>query len=301
MKKSRVVLFFLGLALAFSSPSFSQSQYPPDDYWYFPEAIWANAAYGGQWASEVWVHDIEGGTQIRAAFYYGTGTGDFRGGWVICDNTTKGPCVYKSVNILKTIQDHFDTGFTYLGKVGFLSIYNTQGKPMHVSYRNYHSNDFGKTMNAYPAIQISDVSARPSFPIKILNIMRGSDWRTTCVFFNVGSACTAEFKIIGKRYLETCGFIIIGPPVAVEEQQQGATFQETFNFAQFKSFDPFVKAGCATIGYCAVPPFSGWRTYRYDCNLDVTITSGSGNVMAFGAVADNTTNDPAAIVPVRKN
>ena len=295
------ILFAFSGLLVFSFLSVAQSQFIPDDVWRFPEAIWAPAAYGGDWATEIYVHDIEGGAIIKAVYRYGT---TMRGQFILADNTGKGPSIYKSSNILQDLQDHFDSGFDYYGQLGLLIIFNDAGKPLHVMGRNYHSNGYGKTMNAYPEDQDGDMGAKPSYPIKFQNIMKSSNFRTTVVLYNrYGAATVAECKVIGHRYLPSCGYIIFPPPPpsAWEESQLGSTFTVSFGTFEYKSFDPFALAGCPDTGYCAAPPFPGTKTYVYDCYLDVTVTSGSGPLIGYASVANNSNNDPASIIPVRKN
>ena len=70
--------------------------------------------------------------------------------------------------------------------------------------------------------------------------------------------------------------------------QIGAQFSKTLAGHDFQAFNPFIQAGV---------PYPG---NSYDnVILRVRPTSGAGNVMCFGAAADNASNDPASHLAVQ--
>lgn len=63
----------------------------------------------------------------------------------------------------------------------------------------------------------------------------------------------------------------------------GSSFTKVFTDYSFQAFNPFSEAGIS------------YPVYSYD-NVWILInpTTGSGKIMAFGATANNASNDPAA-------
>jgi hypothetical protein len=62
----------------------------------------------------------------------------------------------------------------------------------------------------------------------------------------------------------------------------GTLFSKTFTGRQYQAFNPFTEAGVA------------YPSYSYDnAWIKVEVTSGSGQLMVYGATANNITSDPA--------
>ena len=286
------VLFLsvLLIVLFTSIPSFTADSSPG---WLMtiPEVIWAPAAFGGEWATEILIHDINGGAEVTAFFYYG---GGYQRIWKIWDNTGNGPGVWKSSNILKDLEDHLDPGFSYYGRIGALSI-QTGGNLIQATARIYHNTGFGKTVNAYP-LRFQNHAYLGS-PLKIMNLIKSETYRSACVFFNQGLFGTVEFKVKGSRYLPCT--ILPGPPQGYDDVQYGSTFTKDFVSVDFMAFDPFAEAGVEEQGWCVGPP-GFWQTYEYThCYLEVNVISGAPKIYCYGATANNITNDPAAIIPMK--
>ena len=111
---------------------------------------------------------------------------------------------------------------------------------------------------------------------------------------------TVEFKVKGSRYLP-CS-ILPSPPQGYDDVQLGSTFIKTFVVDDFKAFDPFEEAGVPDKGICPPPCVICKKFYEYDwCYLEVTPISGNVMILSYGATANNNTNDPAAIIPMKIN
>jgi hypothetical protein len=104
------------------------------------------------------------------------------------------------------------------------------------------------------------------------NFVNNATYRSSCGFFNpTGDAVTIDFRLLDQD----------GATI-------GSTFAKTLVGHDFQSFSPFNQAG--------VP----YPANSYDnVVLWITPTSGSGQVMIYGATANNTSNDPAAHIGVQ--
>jgi hypothetical protein len=106
----------------------------------------------------------------------------------------------------------------------------------------------------------------------IQNFTNNSAYRSTCGFFNpTAETVTVEFTLLNSSGAD------IGVP-----------FSKTFVGYDYQAFLPFTEAGRA------------YPANSYDnVILRVRPTSGSGQVICFGASANNASNDPAAHLAVQ--
>jgi len=106
----------------------------------------------------------------------------------------------------------------------------------------------------------------------IQNYANNSIYRSTCGFYNpTGATLTVEFTLLNGN-----------------GAQIGARFSKTFVGYDFQAFSPFNEAG--------VP----YPANSFD-NVILTVRSisGSGQVVCFGASANNASNDPASHLAVQ--
>ncbi|MCG2811165.1 MAG: M6 family metalloprotease domain-containing protein [Candidatus Aminicenantes bacterium] len=231
-----------------------------------PEAIWAPATGGGTWLSEVQIVDVSGGSTVSVYFDYGGGSR--RGPFVLWTGSVAGAKV-KYANILQQLGT-IDTGFTYYGRVGTLEFQTQDGTHnIQVTARTLNGN-YSKT---YPGLNLVDAeTADISREMLIQNYTNNSSYRSTCGFFNpTADAVTVEFTLLNSS-----------------GAQIGAPFSKTLAGHDFQAFNPFIQAGV---------PYPG---NAYDnVILRVRPTTGDGQVVCFGASANNASNDPAAHVAVQ--
>ncbi|MDD8012287.1 MAG: hypothetical protein PHX05_02280 [Acidobacteriota bacterium] len=240
----------------------------PSQYKVLPEVIWAPAAGGGTWVSDVQVTDMTGGS--RVAIFYNTASGR-RGPFLLWDNSSGNALSSKKFdNLLATI-DNLDTGtFTYYGTVGAVEFITQDGShTIHVAVRELN----GNCAKTFTALSLHDANtATTSRAMIIPNLTNNISYRSTCGFFNpTVDAVTLELKLFNAA-----------------NAQVGSTIIRMLAGHDFQAFNPFTQAGV---------PYPD--TASDSIVLHVTPTSGSGKVMCFGATANNTTNDPAAHVAVQ--
>ena len=231
-----------------------------------PEAIWAPATGGGTWLSEVQIVDMSGGSQVSAYFDYGGG--NRRGPFVLWTGGAAGTKA-KYANLLQQIGT-IDTGFTYYGRVGAVEFVTQDGAhQVMVAARTLNGN-YSKT---FPGLILADAeTADTTRAMLIQNYTNNSSYRSTCGFYNpTADTVTVEFTL-----LDGSG------------AQIGAQFSKALVGYDFQAFSPFNEAGVAYPGS------------SYDnVILRVRPTSGSGQVMCFGASANNKSNDPASHLAVQ--
>jgi len=236
-------------------------------YIILPECIWAPATGGGTWVSEAQVTDVTGGSMVSVYFNYGGGMR--RGPITIWNNSGGERRSVKFSNFLSFLGS-MDAGFSYYGRVGAVE-FLTQDANHHIQVMARTLNgDYSKTFpGLIPAEENAATVARP---MMIQGFTNSALYRSTCGFFNPASSpLTVEFRLV-----DGSGATI------------GSAFTKTFVGYDFKAFPPFTEAGRA------------YPTYTYDnAYLVVSPTSGSGNLVCFGASANNTSNDPAAHIAVQ--
>jgi len=234
----------------------------PADRQILPEVVWAAALGGGTWTTDIQVTDLSGGSVVAATFYYGGGAS--RGPLPLWT----GPAALRSVsieNLLATLDGLDPAPFDYFGRSGAVE-FTTQdaGHRIQVASRT-RNGDYSKT-----AVGLRDeesTTAAASRPLLIQNLASNAAYRSSAGFHNpANDAVTAEFRL-----RDGSGTTI------------GSAFSRTFSGRDYQAFNPFVQAGVA------------YPAYAFDnATLTITLTSGSGRLLGFGATASNTTNDPAA-------
>ena len=228
-----------------------------------PEAIWAPATGGGTWVTEVQLTAIQPLTHIYLCF--NTAGGTWRGPfytWVAeSPNET-----YKLPNILADLQ-YLDPSFNYYGRVGAVEFW-TQDAAHGIRLASRTSN--GNYSKTFPGLRFNNESVVGEHnALLVQNLINNATYRSSAGFFNAGGiAMTVEFEL-----LDSTGSLI------------GSAFSRLFAAYDFQSFNPFVQAG--------VP----YPAYSYDnVILRAYVTSGDSSLLGFGALANNTSNDPAAML-----
>ncbi len=232
-----------------------------------PEVIWASATGGGTWVSEVQLTDVTGGSQVSV--YYNTLSGR-RGPFLLWNNTGSALSSIKFANLLETI-DGLDAGtFTYYGTVGSVEFVTQDGSHLLQAAVRELNGNYAKTFSGLNLVDAE--TADTTRTMLVQNLTNNASYRSTVGFFNpTADSITVEFTL-----LDGSG------------AQIGSQFSETFAGHAFQAFSPFSKAGV---------PFPG---SSYDnVILRVRPTSGAGEVMCFGATANNASNDPAAHLAVQ--
>lgn len=237
----------------------------PSNVIIFPECTWALATGGGTWVSQLQITNLSGGTTVIAYFYYGGGS--YRGPISLPTATF----LYGSTkfsNILSTMQS-LDPSFTYYGRAGTLQL-NTQDADHKIqgALRTVNGN-YSKT---YQGLTWTESNwATTSHSMMIQNLDSNATYRTSVGFLCGSSSLSVQFGIIDG-----------------DDNLVGDYWNRTFVPNEFVSFNPFAQAG--------VP----YPTYSYsNCWLWINPTAGSGYLYCYGASANNTTNDPAALIAVQ--
>jgi hypothetical protein len=227
-----------------------------------PETSWAAASGGGDWVSELQLVDNSGGSTVQV--YYNTGT-NRRGPFTLWNNNSgaAGSSI-KFSNIVQTI-DGLDSGaFTYYGTNGGLEIITQDGSHLiQAAVRAYNGN-FSRT---FPALaDVATNTAASGRSLLISNLSNDTAYRPSVVLFNPSAdSVTAEVKIIGSN-----------------GSQVGSTINRTLAGYEQNTIVDEVRA----------------NTYS-NADILVTVTGGSGRLIASGQSANNASNDPAAHVAVQ--
>jgi hypothetical protein len=226
----------------------------------FPEANWASATGGGDWAAELHITDLSGGAIVQV--YYNSGT-NRRGPFTLWTNSNGANCSVTFSNILQTI-DNLDAGvFTYYGTGGALELVTQDGSHLiQAALKGYN----GNVTRTFPAFQ--DVEANTAAvgrDLIIPNTSNDATYRPSVALFNSSAdSVTADVQIIGSN-----------------GSQIGATINKTL-------------AGYEMSGV------TGLRDTTYsNAFVRITVTGGAGRVIASGQSANNTSNDPAAHIAVQ--
>jgi hypothetical protein len=232
-----------------------------------PEAIWASATGGGTWVSEVQIIDATGGSVVSVYFDYGGGSR--RGPFTLWTGSAASSKV-KYINLLEAI-DNLDTEvFAYYGKVGAVE-FQTQDVShyIQVTARTLNGN-YSKT---FPGLNLVNAETADTTRVMLIqNYTNNSGYRSTSGFYNpTADSVTVEFTLLDGN-----------------GAQIGTQFNKTLAGHDFQAFNPFIQAGV---------PYPG---SSYDnVILRIRPTSGTGEVMCFGASVDNTSNDPASHLAVQ--
>lgn len=233
-----------------------------------PEAIWAPAVGDGTWNTGIQITDLTGGSEVSV--YFHSASGESRGPFDLWSSAGV-DCSAKFPNILEEI-DILDPGdFDYYNQAGSL-VFMTQDQShfIQVSARTANGN-FSKT---FPGLNYYESSnfANPTQSLMVHNLVNNNIYRTAMGCFNPESGdVTVRFRLIDDQNS------VIGSP-----------FNRTISGHEFISINPFTEAG---VPY---PDYSNDNVI-----IEISVTSGSGKVIVFGATANNNTNDPAAHIPVQ--
>ena len=260
-----LVFYLLLLAVPFSLSAYDGSA---NSNVVLPECIWAAASGGGTWETEVQIYSRTDTATIYGTFFYGGGLqrGPFTLSTLPIANT------YRSTNILRTL-DALDSGtFTYYGKVGAVYFYTLGATPptIQVTAKTINGN-YGKTFPGQSVIAAN--TAAVSRYMRIPCLVNNATYRTFAGFFNTSAmdTYTVDFAIINS----TGG-------------QVGSWFSKTFVPTDYMAFNPFVEAGVSA------------GTYD-NCWLFVVPIGGGTSawgILGFGAIANNITQDPSALIAV---
>ena len=238
----------------------------PSNMQVMPEAVWALASGGGTWVTEVQVVDVTGGSQVSVYFNY-TG-GIRRGPFTLWTGTTAGSKA-KYANILEQLST-LDSGYTYYGKGGAVEfVTQDSSHRVQVTARTVNGN-YAKT---FPGLNLLEAeTADTSRVMLVQNYTNNATYRSTCGFYNpTADSVTVEFTLLNGNGV-----------------QIGSTITRTFVGHDLQTFNPFTEAGVAYPGN------------SYDnVILKIDPTSGAGEVMCFGASANNASNDPASHLAVQ--
>jgi hypothetical protein len=276
--KGKVFFIALGLAVLMSSLWAQPKSQPRLKAQYYnsasstlilPECIWSPAAGGGTWVTEVQIVALTDCSSVNAIFLYGGG--NYRGPFTLITSFASWTTFVTS-NILQTLDslDPDDT-FSYYGRVGAVILMT--GDPIAeliFALARTNNGPYGKTFNALSDVDANFCSYEPFRPMALGGLVSNSQFRTSMGGVNFGSQ---PLEVYFEIY-DATGTLI------------GTPFTETFVGYDFKAFNPFAKAG--------IP----YPTYSYDiAYIAIFPVSGTGRVAFFGATANNSTNDPAALLP----
>jgi hypothetical protein len=232
----------------------------PSNYQVIPEVLWAQATGGGTWMTEVQITDVTGGSQVSV--YYNTSTGDRRGPIALFTGSSAGVSA-KTNNLLQTLE-LLDPGYSYYATAGSVE-FATQDADhkIHVIARTANG-DYSKTFQGLNLTDANTASADRTLMVQ--NLVNDDTYRTAFGAFNpTDDDVTVEFTLMDEN----------GSTI-------GTSFSKTFTGREYQAFNPFTEAGV---------PYPG---NSYDNTwIKAEVTSGSGQLMVYGATANNATNDPA--------
>ena len=235
----------------------------------FPEVIWAAATGGGTWSTDIQFYTRNGTNPISYTVYFmPQGEAGFWGPFTMTGPDVQRLLLY--VNFLSFV-DSWDTNAShvYYGKVGAIWIDTNGGATILAQAKTKHTGGYGKTFNGLNWLGDSNSAIySPWRGMMIQNVSNTSTERTSIGLFNASSSSiTVRVALIwyndswlGYEDITLAGY-------------------------QFLSFNPFTRFGVS-------------GTYQV-CRVWIDPIGGSGQCMAYGALANNTTNDPSALVAVQ--
>jgi hypothetical protein len=254
-------LFLLGLIFLMSCGLLSaQYETSPSSAKFIPEAVYAPATGGGVWRTEVQVESRDDNlTALYVYLFYGGGNYQYVNIPVNMDIWD----VWKTSNILYTMDIYDSSGFDYYPRVGAVGIYTLSGsKRIVLNARTYHTSGYSKSFNGF---EIHDGQlCRTNHHMEILNVQSNSTYRCAMSLFNPTSSNVS---------------------VTIFVMQSGSSYSSTvFNLGpyDFAAFYPFDEVG--------------WTGNYNSAHIYVHHESGNGKVMCLAALVHNATNDPSARV-----
>ena len=231
-----------------------------------PEVIWAPATGGGTWVSRLQVTALEMGTNVYAAFFWGTGN---QAGYYKIFTSSEPNESVTFPNILDTIGSLYGTSL--YGQVGalFLTTGNDDTHHIIADVETMNGN-YGKS---FPGLQSTDnTSINLLRSGMIEDISNTSTWRT-----GIGCWNQLAFTVSVTFYVISNTWTYVGTP-----------FSYTLAPWQFVAFNPFTQAG-----------LSGYSLDGYRLFINVTSTTqGSPNpsgLVVYGSKANNITNNSCAL------
>jgi hypothetical protein len=229
---------------------------------FLPEATWAPASGGGDWVSELQLVDCTGGSTVQV--YYNTGTSR-RGPFTLWSNNggAAGSSVMFS-NVIQTIDSLDGAVFTYYGTGGALELATQDNShKIQAAVRSYNGN-FSRTFPGLADVETNTAAVGRSLIIP--NLSNDASYRPSVVLFNpTADAVTVEGRIVGS-----------------DGGQVGSTINRTLAGHEQNTIVTEVRS----------------NTYS-NADFRVTVTGGSGRVIASGQSANNASNDPAAHLAVQ--
>ncbi len=258
-------VFVIGITVLVSVVFLSaQYQDEPEQIKIIPEAIWASAAGGGVWQTEVQVVARDNGTELQAQFYYGGGSLRNVDLGVTLDQFD----TFKTANILDYLGG-IDTTYDYFNKVGALIIAGQDSvHTIQVSVRTWHSNGYAKSFKGINWNSGLFIDSTVTDGV-LLNLSQDAGQRSSVAFFNPKiSSITVYVSIVNSN-----GTIV------------GTPFQKTVTGWDFQAFNPFAEAG-----------LTGDLYSNHFVYISRSTGSNNGDLFLIGASANKSTNDPSAHV-----
>ncbi|MDH4196258.1 MAG: hypothetical protein OEW05_02500 [Candidatus Aminicenantes bacterium] len=267
MKRGCGIFFYLLLLVGVAAPGLAYDN-SPSNWKILPEVIWAPATGGGTWMTEVQIIDMEGtGTQVSVMFYHTAGQ---RGPFTLWTSPASWSSQTYS-NILSTLQG-LDPSFFYFGRVGAL-VFSTQSSAnkIHVTAKTSNGN-YAKTYPGLNNVQSNRVDIGVTEMI-IPNVSNNAEYRTSIGYVKLSSAAAG----MSFHIYDSTGTLV-----------GSATYSLPAD-PQYRSYNPFT--------LCGLP----YPTYSFsNCWIRIALWSDGTAVFPFGAIANNTTNDPSAIIAVQR-
>jgi hypothetical protein len=238
----------------------------PSNYQVIPEVLWAPATGAGIWMTEIQITDISGNSEVSV--YFNSASGERRGPFVLWTSAFADFSV-KFDNILSTLSV-LDDGYSYYQKIGAMEFVTQDPEhKIHVTARTRNGN-YSKTLQGLN--HNDDNTAAASRPMMVQNLVSNETFRTAYGGFNpTDESLTVEFELF-----DSSGNTI------------GSAFTRNISGHQYIGFSPFSEAGVS------------YPEYSYDnVWMKITPVSGEGELISFGATANNNTNDPAVHTAVQ--
>lgn len=233
----------------------------PSDYLVVPEVLWAPALGFGTWMTELQITDLTGGSEVSV--YFNSVTGERRGPFSLWTGSGAYGASVKFTNLMETMEA-LDSGFSYYGLAGAVEFFTQDaGHQIQVIARTRNGN-YSKTFSGLPKVGTHTAAAERTLMVQ--NLESNATYRTAFGAFNpTDDNATVKFTLLDGN----------GNTI-------GTPFFRTFSGRSYQAFTPFDEAGA---------PYPG-STYD-NTWIKVEVTSGSGELMVYGATANNHTNDPA--------
>lgn len=271
MKK--LLMTALVFAVLLAAPLFLRAyDLEPSTTKVIPECIWAAASGGGTWVTEIQITNrskTEISGHINAYVYSGT---EMWGPFQLTTSELARGLSLRFSNIMSSL-DSRDTNaaHVYEGKVYAVRFVGLSSILINVTAFTKNGN-YGKT---FPGLNrntnfVSAFNRFATIPYMTLS----SSYRSAAGFVNLSVEHTYSVEFRLYNY---------------DHSQIGATFTKTFAPHQYRTFNPFTEAGITSGTYT-----NAFLWLKADGGTDISEEYG---IMGFGSVVNNTSNDPAAVLP----